>query len=65
MPTKRKTTKAAEAAAAALPPIPKELIDQFVTGPMSAKASGASGAGEARCARCCTWPPRWPCAITR
>ncbi|MFZ5508139.1 MAG: IS256 family transposase, partial [Pseudomonadota bacterium] len=38
MPTKRKTTKAAEAAAAALPPIPKELIDQFVTGPMSAEA---------------------------
>jgi hypothetical protein len=28
MPTKRKTTKAGEAAAAALPPIPKELIGQ-------------------------------------
>jgi hypothetical protein len=28
----RKTTQAAEAAAAALPSIPKELIDQFVTG---------------------------------
>jgi transposase-like protein len=34
----RKTTKAAAAAAAAMPPIPKELIDQFVTGPMSAEA---------------------------
>jgi putative transposase len=34
----RKTTKAAAAAAAALPSIPKELIDQFVTGPMSAEA---------------------------
>src|SRR5258706_4734530 len=33
----RKTTKAA-AAAAALPSLPKELIDQFVTGPMSAEA---------------------------
>jgi hypothetical protein len=31
MPTKRKTTKAAEAAASALPPIPRELIDQFVS----------------------------------
>jgi transposase-like protein len=34
----RKTTKAAEAAAARLPSIPKELIDQFVSGPMSAEA---------------------------
>ena len=37
----RKTTKAAAAAAAAaarLPSIPKELIDQFVSGPMSAEA---------------------------
>lgn len=34
----RKTTKAAEAAAARLPAIPKELIDQFVSGPMSAEA---------------------------
>jgi putative transposase len=42
MPTKRKTTKAAEAAAAALPPIPKELIEQFVTGPMSAEAVQAA-----------------------
>jgi transposase-like protein len=38
MPTKRKTTKAAEAAAAAMPSIPKELIDHFVSGPMSAQA---------------------------
>jgi putative transposase len=38
MPTKRKTTKAAEAAAAAMPSIPKELIDHFVSGPMSAEA---------------------------
>jgi len=34
----RKTTKAAQAAAARMPSIPKELIDQFVTGPMSAEA---------------------------
>ncbi len=38
----RKTTKAAEAAAAKLPSIPKELIDQFVTGPMSAEAVQAA-----------------------
>ena len=34
----RKTTIAAEARAARMPSIPKELIDQFVTGPMSAEA---------------------------
>ena len=34
----RKTTKAALAAEAAMPSIPKELIDHFVTGPMSAEA---------------------------
>ncbi len=34
----RKTTKAALAAVAAMPPIPKDLIDQFVTGPMSAES---------------------------
>lgn len=39
----RKTTKAAAAAAAALPSIPKELIDQFVKGPMSAEAAQAAG----------------------
>jgi len=38
----RKTTKAAKAAAAAMPSIPKELIDQFVTGPMSAEAVNAA-----------------------
>jgi len=38
----RKTTKAAEAAAAKLPTIPRELIDQFVTGPMSAEAVQAA-----------------------
>jgi transposase-like protein len=38
----RKTTKAAEAAAAKLPSIPKELIDQFVIGPMSAEAVQAA-----------------------
>ena len=38
MPSK---TKTAAAAAAALPPIPKELIDQFMTGPMSAEAVNA------------------------
>ena len=38
----RKTTKAAAAAAAAMPSIPKELIDQFVTGPMSAQAVNAA-----------------------
>jgi len=42
MPTSRKTTKAAAAAAAAMPSIPKELIDQFVTGPMSAEAVNAA-----------------------
>jgi putative transposase len=39
---KRKTTKAAAAAAAAMPSIPTELIDQFVTGPMSAEAVNAA-----------------------
>ena len=39
MPSKRE--KAAGAAGAALPSIPKELIDQFVTGPMSAEAVNA------------------------
>ena len=41
MPSK---TKTATAAGAALPPIPKELIDQFVTGPMSAEAVNAASA---------------------
>lgn len=40
MPSKRE--KAAGAAVAALPSIPKELIDQFVTGPMSAEAVNAA-----------------------
>src|SRR3954466_4632309 len=35
-------TKAVRAAMAALPSIPKELIDQFVTGPMSAEAVNAA-----------------------
>ena len=34
----RKTTKAALAAVAAMPPIPKDIIDQFVSGPMSAES---------------------------
>ncbi len=34
----RKTTKAAAAASARMPTIPKEVIDQFVSGPMSAEA---------------------------
>ena len=34
----RKTTKAALAAVAAMPSIPKDLVDQFVTGPLSAEA---------------------------
>ena len=51
MPTKRKTTKAAEAAAAALPPIPKELIDRFVTGPMSAEAVQAASMAFKKAAR--------------
>ncbi|HMR06266.1 MAG TPA: IS256 family transposase, partial [Polyangiaceae bacterium] len=38
----RKTTRAAEAAAAKLPTIPKELIAQFVTGPMSPEAVQAA-----------------------
>jgi putative transposase len=41
MPSK-KTTKAAAAAAAALPTIPRELIDQFVTGQMSAETVQAA-----------------------
>ena len=41
MPSK---TKTATAAGAGLPPIAKELIDQFVTGPMSAKAVNAASA---------------------
>ena len=36
------TTKAALAAVAAMPSIPKELIDQFVTGPMSPQAVEAA-----------------------
>src|SRR5512137_201754 len=40
MPSKSK--KAAAAVKAALPSIPKELIDQFVTGPMSAEAVNAA-----------------------
>ena len=35
-------TKTAAAAAAALPSIPKELIDQFVSGPVSAEAVNAA-----------------------
>ena len=35
-------TKKSIAAAATLPAIPKELIDQFVTGPMSAEAVNAA-----------------------
>ncbi len=43
MPSKTKLKNAAIAArTAALPPIPKELIDQFVTGPMSAEAVNAA-----------------------
>ena len=38
----RKTTKAAETNAAALPSIPKEFIDQFVIGAMSAEAVNAA-----------------------
>jgi putative transposase len=38
----RKTTKAAEAAAAAMPSIPPELLDQFVTGPMTGDAVNAA-----------------------
>jgi len=37
-----KTKKAAAAVKAALPSIPKELTDQFVTGPMSAEAVNAA-----------------------
>jgi putative transposase len=41
MPSKSKTAAVA-AKMAALPTIPKELIDQFVTGPMSAQAVNAA-----------------------
>lgn len=37
-----RNTKAATAVEAALPPIPKELIDRFVTGPMSVQAINAA-----------------------
>ena len=37
MPTSKKTKKAAIVAAAAMPSIPKELIDQFVTWLMNAE----------------------------
>jgi putative transposase len=40
MPSKK--TKTAAAVEAALPAIPKELIDQIVTGPMSAQAVNAA-----------------------
>ena len=40
MPSRK--TKAATAVGAALPAIPKELIDQIVTGPMSAQAVNAA-----------------------
>ena len=43
MPSKKKT-KAAGAAGAALPPIPKALIDQMVTGPMTAEAVALASA---------------------
>ena len=39
MPSKRKTAIEAERV---LPPVPKELIDQFVTGPMSGAAINAA-----------------------
>ena len=42
MPASGKTTKAAVAAAAAMPTILEELIDRFVTGPMSAEAVSAA-----------------------
>jgi hypothetical protein len=43
MPSKTKLKNAAIAAkSAALPSIPKELIDQFVTGPMSGEAVNAA-----------------------
>ena len=43
MPSKTKLKNAAIAAkSAALPRIPNELIDQFVTGPMSAEAVNAA-----------------------
>ncbi len=37
----RKTTKAAQATAERMPHVPRELIDQFVTGPMTAEAVNA------------------------
>jgi putative transposase len=42
MPNKLSKTQRAIVATAALPSIPKELIDQFVTGPMSAEAVNAA-----------------------
>jgi hypothetical protein len=49
----RKTTKAALAAVAAMQPIPKDIIDQFVTGPMSAESvENVSLAGSVRISVC-------------
>ena len=42
MPTRRKTTKAAMAAAAAIQRIPTGFMDPFVTGPTSAEAVSAA-----------------------
>lgn len=53
-------TKAAAAVEAALPSIPKELIDQFVSGPMSAQAVNAAfkeGPDRARVGRRAVAPP--------
>ena len=49
MPSKTKTRNAAIAAkSAALPSIPKELLDQFVSGPMSAEAIQSKDGGDWR-----------------
>lgn len=47
MPSKTKTKNAAIAAkSAALPKIPRELIDQFVSGPMTAEGEGNQRNGQ-------------------
>lgn len=54
----RKTRKAAAAVTAAPPSIPKELIDQFFTGPMSIEAvHAASMAFKKALIKCAAWGP--------
>jgi hypothetical protein len=58
MPSKTKMKNAAIAArSAALPSIPKELIDLFVTGPMSAEAVNAASLAFKKALMSARWAP--------